>query len=296
MFKGSYVALVTPFKNGKVDEPRLKWLVDYHADHQTDGLVPCGTTGESPTLSHEEHKRVVELVIRQARGRVPVLAGAGSNSTAETIELTRHAERAGASGVLLVTPYYNKPTQAGLYAHYRAVAKSSKLPIVLYNIPGRSVVSVQIDTVVRLASDCKTIVGIKEASGSMDYTSELLSVLKSRFIVLSGDDSLTLPLMSLGAQGVISVVANILPQSVAQMCRAWTVGNAEQAQTLHKQIFPLTKALFLETNPIPVKAAMAALKLCSEDMRLPLVPMSAEPRKKLLAALKACPLVRENRP
>jgi len=297
MFKGSYVALVTPFKNGKLDEARLKWLVDYQIDHETDGLVPCGTTGESPTLSHAEHKRVIELVIRQSRGRVPVLAGAGSNSTAETIELTRFAERAGAAGALLVTPYYNKPTQAGLYAHYRAVSRASHLPIMLYNIPGRSVVSVNVETVVRLAHDCRTIIGIKEASGSMEYTSDLLSrVDVSRFLVLSGDDSLTLPLMSLGAKGVISVAANILPRSVAQMCRAWTIGNVDQALALHRQMFPLMRALFLETNPVPVKAAMAALRLCREDLRLPLVPMSREPRQKLLAALRSCALLKDNRP
>ncbi len=292
MFKGSYVALVTPFKNGKVDEARLKWLVDFHVAHQTDGLVPCGTTGESPTLSHTEHRRVVELVIRQARGRLPVLAGAGSNSTAETIELTRHAEKSGAQGVLLVVPYYNKPTPEGLYAHFKTVARSTTLPIILYNIPGRSVISLPVDVVARLAKDCRNIVGLKESSGSMDYTSRLFSLVSPvRFTVLSGDDSLTLPLMSLGAKGVISVAANIAPSAVAELCRMMEVGNVERAQTLHRQLFPLIRALFFETNPIPVKAAMSSLKLCRDELRLPLLPMSAEPRRQLMAAMKGCPLL-----
>lgn len=293
MFKGSYVALVTPFRKGRVDEARLKSLVDFHLENGTDGLVPCGSTGESATLSHEEHRRVTEIVIKAAKGRIPVLAGAGSNSTAETVELVHHAEKAGASGVLLVVPYYNKPTQEGLYQHFKTVAKSSRLPIILYNIPGRSAVNMSVETVIRLAQDCPTIVGIKEASGSMDYTSQLLGTLgANRFTVLSGDDSLTLPLLSLGAKGVISVVANLLPAAVAELCRSWMHGHAARALELHTQLFPLTRSLFLETNPIPVKAAMAQLKLCSDELRLPLVPMSDGPRQALLHALRTCPLVR----
>lgn len=293
MFKGSYVALVTPFRNGRVDEPRLKALVDYHVEAHTDGLVPCGSTGESATLSHDEHRRVVEIVVKAARGRIPVLAGAGSNSTAETLDLVRHAHRAGAQGALLVVPYYNKPTARGLYEHFRAVARATPLPIILYNIPGRTGINMAPETVIRLAQDCPTIVGIKEASGGMDYTSQLVAALgQERFIIFSGDDSLTLPLMALGARGVISVIANILPEAMAELCRAWSNGHAGRALDLHRQMFPLMRALFVETNPIPLKAAMAALGLCREELRMPLAPMSSENKKKLLAVLKACPLLR----
>src|SRR4051812_35523674 len=296
MFKGSYVALVTPMRNGRVDEAALKGLVEYQIRHRTDGLVPCGSTGESATLSHDEHRRVVEIVVKAAKGRVPVLAGAGSNSTAETLSLVKHAAKVGAQGALLVVPYYNKPTPRGLYEHYKTVAKATALPLILYNIPGRSGINMPVQTVIQLAQDCPTIVGIKEASGSMDYTSEMFAVLdRQKFTVFSGDDSLTLPLMSLGAQGVISVVANILPEAMAELCRAALNGQYDRARDLHLQMYPLTRALFLETNPIPVKAAMAALKLCRNELRLPLTEMSAEPKKKLLAALKACPLLKGRR-
>jgi 4-hydroxy-tetrahydrodipicolinate synthase len=294
MFKGSYVALVTPFKNGRVDEARLKVLVEYHVEAHTDGLVPCGSTGESATLSHKEHQHVTEVVIKAARGRLPVIAGAGSNSTKETLELVRHAYNAGAQGALVVVPYYNKPTARGLYEHFKVVAKATPLPIILYNIPGRSVVNMSPDTVIQLATDCKTIVGIKEASGSMDYTSQLVSALSpERFLILSGDDSLTIPLMALGAKGVISVMANILPGPMAEMCRAWSHGHADRALDLHKKMFPLMRAIFIETNPIPVKAAMAELGLCREELRMPLVPMSPDNKKKLIAALKACPFLKK---
>src|ERR1019366_4312277 len=288
MFKGSYVAIVTPFKNGKVDAARLKWLVDYQIENGTEGLVPCGSTGESATLSHEEHRRVIEVVIKAARGRVPVLAGAGSNATAEALELVKHAARAGADETLQIVPYYNKPTQAGLFKHFQQIARASKLPMVLYNIPGRTGVSLAVETVIELAEACPTIVGIKEASGTMDYTSQLLSTLgTSRFTVLSGDDSLTLPLLSLGAKGVISVLANILPGPMAELYSSWESGNAERALELHLQLYPIMRALFLETNPIPLKAAMAHLGLCREELRLPLVPLCLGPRKTLLAVLKA---------
>lgn len=290
MFKGSYVAMVTPFKSGKVDERRLRDLVAFHIAHHTDGLVPCGTTGESATLSHDEHRRVLEIVVKEARGRIPVIAGAGSNSTAETLELVRHAAKVGAQGALLVVPYYNKPTPRGLYEHYKTVAKATRLPLILYNIPSRSGINMPAETVIQLAKDCSTIVGIKEASGSMDYTSQLFAALsRDRFTVFSGDDSLTLPLMALGAQGVISVVANILPEQTSHMCRHALYGDFDQAREIHLRLFPVIRALFYETNPIPVKAAMRALGLCSEEIRLPLVPMGDEARKKLIAALKACP-------
>ena len=294
MFKGSYVALVTPMHNGRVDEAALKALVEYHITHRTDGLVPCGSTGESATLSHDEHRRVVEITVRAARGRVPVIAGAGSNSTAETLGLVKHAAKVGAQGALLVVPYYNKPTPHGLYEHFKTAAKASKLPLILYNIPGRTGINMPAETVIQLAKDCPTIVGIKEASGGMDYTSQLFASLDRRkFVVFSGDDSLTVPLMALGAQGVISVIANILPTAMADLCRAALAGRFDRALDLHLQMFPVMRALFLETNPIPVKAAMAALGLCRGDVRLPLTPLSPEPKKKLLAALKACPLMKK---
>lgn len=294
MLSGSYVALATPFRRGRVDEARLKWLVDFHVDHGTSGLVPCGSTGESATLSHPEHKRVVEVVVKAARGRIPVMAGAGSNSTEETLELVQHAAKVGADSVLLVVPYYNKPTPKGLYAHFARVAKATPLPIVLYNIPGRTGIDMPPATAIRLAQDCPTIVGMKEASGGMDYTSHLFSELSpEKFSVFSGDDSLTLPLLSLGARGVISVIGNILPSAMAQLCRSFKEGQIRRAQALHRQMFPLMRALFLETNPIPVKAAMARLNMCKDELRLPLLPMSADARKKLHAAMSACPLLKQ---
>lgn len=290
--KGSYVALVTPFKNGKVDESTLKKLVEFHIQNHTDGIVPCGSTGESATLSHEEHERVTEVVIKVAKGKIPVMAGAGSNSTAESIRLVKHAEKAGAQSALLVVPYYNKPTPRGLYEHFKTIAKSSKLPIILYNIPGRSAINMPVETVIQLAKDCPTIVGIKEASGSLDYTSQLLSVLSpEKFTVFSGDDSLTLPLMAVGAKGVISVLANILPRPVEELCRSFAAGDLLRARALHYQLMPLMKHLFIETNPIPVKAAMAKLGMCRDELRLPLVQLSPENQKTLFAVLDAHPLL-----
>jgi 4-hydroxy-tetrahydrodipicolinate synthase len=274
-----------------VDTACLKRLVEFQIEQGTDGLVPCGSTGESPTLSYEEHKHVTEVVIAAARGRVPVIAGAGSNSTLEALDLVKHAARAGADAALMVVPYYNNPTPAGLTRHFKEIARATKLPLVLYNIPSRTGINMPVETVVQLALDCPTIVGIKEASGTMDYTSRLLAALgKDRFIVFSGDDSLTLPLLALGAKGVISVVANILPGVMSELCRSWETGNLERTRDLHLAMVPLMRALFIETNPIPIKAAMAHLGLCREELRLPLVPMSAANKKILLAALKACPL------
>jgi len=292
MFKGSFVALVTPFKKGRIDEIRLKSLVDFHLENGTDGIVACGTTGESATLTHEEHRKVMEFVIKSAKGRIPVMVGAGSNSTEETLALVAHAQKCGAAGVLLVVPYYNKPTPAGLYAHFKTVAKSTKLPIMLYNIPSRTGINLPAETVIQLVHDCPNIIGIKEASGSIDYAAHLMNVLPSdRFTVMAGDDSLTIPLMALGAKGVISVIANILPQAMSEMCRAWTRGEAKRALELHRQMFPLMRALFLETNPIAIKSALSQLKMCGEELRLPLVPLAEENRKKLATALTACPLV-----
>ncbi|MBI2095742.1 MAG: 4-hydroxy-tetrahydrodipicolinate synthase [Candidatus Omnitrophica bacterium] len=282
-FRGSLVALVTPFKKGKVDEKTLARLVRRQIQAGTDGLVPVGTTGESPTLSFREHERVIEVVVEAAGGQVPVIAGTGANSTDEALSLTRFAKQAGADGALMVTPYYNKPTQEGLYRHYEAVARRVDLPIVLYNVPSRTGVSLAPETVARL-SKIQNIVAIKEATGSMDQTSQILSL--CGITVLSGDDSLTLPLLSLGARGVISVVANVLPEETARMVDAFFKGDHERARELHYRMFPICRAMFVETNPIPVKRAMKLLGHCSDEVRLPLCPMSEANEKILVKALK----------
>ena len=282
MFQGSIVAIVTPFKNGAVDFETLDKLVEFHVKARTDAIVPCGTTGESPTLTHEEHDAVIARVVKAARRRVPVLAGTGSNSTAEAIQLSRHAEKSGADGVLQVTPYYNKPTQEGLYRHFKAVADSIGIPVVLYNIPSRSVVGLTLETYRRLA-EVKNIVGTKEAAGSTDLVSEIVE--KTPLTVLSGDDSMTLPFMSVGAKGVISVVANIAPKDVKAMVDAFAKGDPRKARKLHAKLYPLTKAMFVETSPAPVKSAMGMLGMCSDEVRLPMVTPSKESVAKIRAAL-----------
>jgi 4-hydroxy-tetrahydrodipicolinate synthase len=284
-FQGSLVAMVTPFHDGRVDESKLRELVEFHVAHGTDGLVPCGTTGESPTLTHEEHKRVVETVIQQARGRIPVVAGTGSNSTAEAIELTQHAARAGAAGALLVTPYYNKPTQQGLYAHFRAIAQAvPDLPLIVYNIQGRTAVNVETETMARLA-EIPNIVGVKEASGSLDQMTAVILACGPDFTVLSGDDNLTLPLMAVGGRGVISVVGNFLAREVADVTHAALEGDWKRARDLHLKLYPVCKAMFIETNPIPVKEAMAMLGMIRAEWRLPMCPMTPGNREKLRQAL-----------
>lgn len=285
-FQGSIVAMVTPFRDGKVDEAKIRELVEFHFKNGTHAIVPCGTTGESPTLSHEEHKKVVEVTIQAAAGRVPVIAGTGSNSTAEAIELTGHAKKAGADGVLMVCPYYNKPTQKGLVAHYRAIAEAVDIPIILYNIPGRTGVNMLPETVATLA-ELPNIVGIKEASGSLEQMTEVIHLCGERITVVSGDDTLTLPLMSVGGKGVISVIANILPKESAEMTNAALNGDWKRAKELHLRMFPLCKAMFYETNPIPVKTAMQLLGRLNGELRLPLAPMSEANRDKLEKALKA---------
>ncbi len=285
-FEGSIVAMVTPFRDGKVDEAKIRELVEFHVKNGTDAIVPCGTTGESPTLSHAEHKRVVEVTIAAAAGRVPVIAGTGSNSTAEAIELTQHAKKAGADGVLMVCPYYNKPTQAGLIAHYKAVAAAVDIPIIMYNIPGRTGVNMLTETVAALA-ELPNIVGMKEASGSLEQMTEVISLCGDRLTVVSGDDTLTLPLMAVGGKGVISVVANIVPKETAEMTRAALNGDWKRAKELHLRLFPLCKAMFYETNPIPVKTAMQLLGRLNGEVRLPLCPMSQANRDKLQKALRA---------
>ena len=284
-FQGSLVAMVTPFHDGRIDEAKLRELVEFHVAHGTDGLVPCGTTGESPTLTHEEHKRVVEIVIQQARDRIPVVAGTGSNSTAEAIELTHHAAQAGAAGALLVTPYYNRPTQQGLYAHFRAIAQAvPDLPLIVYNIQGRTAVNVETETLARLA-EIPNIVGVKEASGSLDQMTAVILACRSDFTVLSGDDNLTLPLMSVGGRGVISVVANFLAREVADVTHAALEGDWKRARDLHLKLYPVCKAMFIETNPIPVKEAMAMLGMIRAEWRLPMCAMTPTNREKLRQAL-----------
>ena len=285
MFQGSIVALVTPFREGRVDEAKLRELVEFHVRSGTDGIVPCGMTGESPTLSHDEHKRVVEIVVEAVRGRIPVIAGTGSNSTAEAVDLTRHAESAGADGALVVSPYYNKPTQQGLYEHYKAIAESGALPIIVYNIQGRTAINVETDTLARLARDCRNIVGVKEASGSLDQMTQVILACGPDFTVVSGDDNLTLPLMAVGGRGVISVIANIVPKETAEMTHAALEGDWKRAGELHLKYFPLCKVMFIETNPIPVKEAMAMMGMITPEFRLPLCRMAQANRERLREVL-----------
>ena len=286
MFTGTYTAIVTPFKNGEIDETALERLIKGQIKGGVDGIVPVGTTGESPTVDYEEHIRIIALAKEFAAGKVKVLAGTGANSTKEAIYLTREAEKLGVDGSLQVAPYYNKPTQEGLFQHFRAIANKTKLPIVLYSIPSRCGVEIGVETVRRLAAACKNIIGIKEAGGSCDRVSQLRAALGPKFIILSGDDSLTLPFMAVGAQGVISVVSNVAPREVAQMVNAYLSGQIKKAQRLHEKLYPLFKDLFIETNPIPVKAALAMMGEIEEEYRLPLTPMSAKNRETLRTTLK----------
>jgi 4-hydroxy-tetrahydrodipicolinate synthase len=280
MFKGAIVAIVTPFKKGKVDEAALRKLIEFQIKNGTDGIVPCGTTGESSTLSHEEHDRVIEIAIDAVNKRVPVIAGTGSNSTAEAIRLTRHACKAGADGALMVAPYYNRPTQEGLYHHYKAVAEAVPIPIIVYNIPGRTGVNINPDTLARL-SRIKNIVGVKEASGSIKQMSDVISLCGPNFDVLSGDDLFTLPLMAMGGHGVISVISNVAPADMAGLVDAFAAGDLKKAQSLHFRMSGLIDALFIETNPAPVKAALSLMKKISYEVRLPLYKMSDANYEKL---------------
>ncbi len=291
-FQGSLVAMVTPFRDGKVDEAKLAELVEFHVANSTDGLVPCGTTGESPTLNHEEQKRVIDIVIRTAAGRIPVIAGTGSYSTAHTIEMTVHAARTGANGALLVSPYYNKPTQQGLFEHFRAIAQAAPdLPLIVYNIQSRTAVNIETDTLARLA-EIPNIVGVKEASGNLDQMTSVVLACGPDFVVVSGDDSLTLPLMAVGGRGVISVVANFLPREVAELTHAALDGDWKRARELHHRLFPVCRAMFIETNPIPVKEAMAMLGMIRAEWRLPMCAMSDANRDRLRKALVGAGVLR----
>jgi 4-hydroxy-tetrahydrodipicolinate synthase len=275
MFSGTFTVPVTPFRNGEVDVEALEGMVEFQISQGVSGLVPCGTTGETPALLEKEDRLVVETVVRVANGRVPVIAGSGSNSTDMAIKYTRMAEEAGADGSLQVAPYYNKPTQEGLYRHFVAIAESTDLPLLLYNIPGRTAVTISAETMARLA-EIPNIVGVKESTLSMNMVSDIRRLCGEEFDVLSGDDPMTLPLISLGGSGVLSVASNVAPAAVSDMVKAALSDDWERARELHYELLPLFRALFIETNPIPVKAAASLLGLCSDEMRLPMVPLSGE--------------------
>jgi 4-hydroxy-tetrahydrodipicolinate synthase len=280
MFSGTFTALVTPFRNGEVDVEALEGMVEFQIEHGVSGLVPCGTTGETPAMSEEEDRVVVETVVRVAAGRVPVVAGTGSNSTDMAIKYTKMAQEVGADGSLQVAPYYNKPTQEGLYRHFAAIAESTELPLILYNIPGRTSVTISAETMARLA-EVPNIVGVKDSTLSMNMISDVISLCGEEFDVLSGDDPMTLPLIALGGVGVISVASNVAPGAVSDMVKALLEGDFERGRELHYELLPLFRALFVETNPIPVKTAASLLGLCSDEMRLPLIPMGGENLRRL---------------
>ncbi|NPA14936.1 MAG: 4-hydroxy-tetrahydrodipicolinate synthase [Deferribacteres bacterium] len=292
MFEGAFVAIVTPFKDGRIDEDKLRELIEFQIENGTHGIVPCGTTGESATLSYEEHKRVVRITVEQVKGRVPVVAGSGSNSTREALELTAFAKEAGADAALVITPYYNKPTQEGLYQHYKKIAEETKFPIIIYNVPGRTGCDILPETVARLASQFKEIVGIKEATGSVRRATEVLEKIdRDDFCLLSGDDFIVYPLICVGAKGVISVVSNIAPNDMSELVSSAMNGNYERAKDLHYRLQPLCRAMFIETNPIPVKTALAMMGRIEEELRLPLCRMKEENRKKLEEILKSYGLI-----
>lgn len=292
MFEGSIVAVVTPFKNGKVDLPALKRLIEWHIQEGTHGIVPCGTTGESATLDYDEHQKVIEVTVKTVRGRIPVIAGTGANSTEEAIMITKGAMKAGADGALLVSPYYNKPSQEGIYRHYKAVADAvNGFPLVLYNVPGRTASNILPSTVARLAR-ISNIVAIKEATGDMRQTSDLIRLCPNSFHVISGDDFTTFAMGMLGGKGVISVVANILPAEVAAMMEAIKAGDVQSARRIHYMLEELSGAMFIDSNPVPVKTALAMMGKIKEEFRLPLCSMSRENKTKLRAVLRKYRLVR----
>src|SRR5689334_790958 len=290
MFTGSLIAIVTPFRSGKVDERAFGDLIEWQIAQGTNGIVPCGTTGESATLTHEEHHRVVKLTVEVAKRRVPVIAGTGSNSTDEAISLTKHAKEAGADGALLITPYYNKPTQEGLYRHYKAVAEAVEIPQILYNIPSRTGVNMLPATIARLAV-MKNIVGVKEGSGSVQQASEIAQTCGDRLTVLAGDDALTLPMMAVGAKGVITVTANVMPKEMAQLVASFLAGRVDEARRLHFALSPLFTALFYETNPIPIKEALGMMGKIDPELRLPLCAMSPDNRNQLARVMKELRLI-----
>ena len=287
MFEGSIVAMITPFdQNNKIDEQGIEELVEFHVKNGTDGIVPCGTTGESPTLSHEEHKKVIELTVKAVAGRVPVIAGTGSNSTEEAIDLTASAKELGADAVLLVMPYYNKPSQKGLYEHFKTIAEKVDIPGIIYNVPSRSGVNMLPSTLAELA-ELKNVVAVKEASGNLEQMAEVMYLCGKNITLLSGDDKILLPVLSIGGKGVISVVANIIPKEVSQMVKEFQKGNYQEAQDLFfKTIYPLSRAMFYETNPIPVKTAVRLMGLPAGNLRLPMIDMEDSHFQQLKEDLK----------
>jgi 4-hydroxy-tetrahydrodipicolinate synthase len=291
MFRGTYTALVTPFKDGAFDEAAFIQLIESQIRGGVTGIVPVGTTGESPTLDNAEHARVIEVAVKTAAGRCPVIAGTGSNSTAEAVALTQEAEKLGADAALLVAPYYNKPSQEGLFRHYKAIAQATKLPLILYSIPGRCGIEIGVDTTRRLAEACPNIVAIKEAGGSVERVNQLRAALPEAFDILSGDDSLTLPFMASGAVGVISVASNIIPAEVSELVRLFLDGRTDEARALHFRLYPLFKDLFIEPNPVPVKTALAWLGKMSAEVRLPLCEMSEANATKLRATVQKLKLI-----
>jgi 4-hydroxy-tetrahydrodipicolinate synthase len=292
MFTGTYTAIVTPFKDGEIDENAFARLIKEQIKGGVDGIVPVGTTGESPTVDYDEHIEVIALAVTFAAGKIKVLAGTGANSTSEAVYLTRAAEKTGADGSLQVAPYYNKPTQEGLFQHFRAIARQTKLPIMLYSVPSRCGVEIGVETISRLAAECKNIVGIKESGGDPERISQIRMALGPRFNILSGEDALTLSYMAVGADGVISVASNVAPRAVSQMVNAFAAGQLKKAQALHEELYPLFRDLFIETNPGPVKAALAMMGIIEEEYRLPLVPMNAKNRAVLRQTLRGCGLLR----
>ncbi len=292
MFSGSIPALVTPFKkDGVIDEERLRFLINWHIRNKSDAILVCGTTGESATLSHDEHKHVVKIAVEESKGKIPIIAGAGSNSTREALDLAQFAKKVKADAILVITPYYNKPTQEGLYQHYRTISHNVKIPLIIYNVPSRTGTSILPQTVARIYKDCRTVIGIKEASGSLDQITRLMSLVDRRFVLLSGSDEITLPIMSVGGVGVISVVANIMPKKTHQLVSSFLDGNVEKAKKLQLYLYSLIKALFIETNPIPVKTALGFMGLIEPNLRLPLYKMREDNLNKLKSVLKSYSLI-----
>ena len=293
MFKGSNVAIVTPFKNNKLDEEAYLKLINFHLENGTNGLVPAGTTGESPTLNHDEHEKVIEICIREAKGKIPVIAGTGSNSTEEAVALTRHAESAGADGALIVTPYYNKPTQEGLYQHYKTINDNTSLPIIIYNIPSRCVIDMSVDTMARLY-ELKNIAGVKDATGDLNRLDQTISKLGNGFIQLTGEDGLAFDFNRRGGVGCISVTANIAPKLCSDMqkfSKSNSDNDVNEAKKINELLQPVHKSLFIESNPAPVKYAASLMGLCSDEIRLPLVKIKKESQEKLKKTLSSANLI-----
>jgi len=291
MIHGSIVAIVTPFNNGNIDDDAFKELIEFQIENGTHGIVPCGTTGESPTLSHEEHEYVIELTVKAVKKRIPVVAGTGSNSTLEAIRLTKFAEKVGADAALLVVPYYNKPTQEGLFLHFKKIASEVEIPLLLYNIPGRSGINMNPETIARLSRDCTNIIGVKEASGSIQQASKILYLCGMDFVLLSGEDALNFPLLSIGGKGFITVAANVAPRDVSELYNMFIKGEINQSRELHYKLHPLNEAMFLETNPIPVKAALSLMGKVKSECRLPLSRINDINLEKLKSTLQEYSLI-----